>query len=101
MPEKTEKTVSEDDCKTRRQSIRWMISAGIGLIGVSVMVGGWLGWMTVAACEKAATAQNTVDNYIAKNEERSIAIHQSLERIATNQIRMSDRLDKLINQKGP
>ena len=94
MPEKTAKTVSEDDCKTRQQTVRWMVSAGIGLMGVVSLIGGWLGWLTLEACAQATTAQSTIDQYIAKDEQRSIDVRDSLKRIANTQIRIDDKLDK-------
>lgn len=79
--------------------VKWYVTVIVAALSLMLPFAGWLGGMVVIASDKATKAQNTVDNYIAKNEERSIAIQHSLERIATSQIRMNDRLDKLVNQK--
>lgn len=94
-----EATVREENCKTRQASLWRVITALITLFGIAMMVGGWLGWLTLITYGKAAAAQATVDTYIAKDEERSIAIAKSLDQIQNLQIRMSIRLDNALNQK--
>lgn len=79
---------------------KWHVTVVIALLGIMVPVGGWLGGMTIAANDKATKAQNAVDTYIAKNEERSIAIQRSLERIERVQTSINTRLNDLLETKG-
>lgn len=89
--------VTETTCQDRHKRTWRILSLILTIIGVFVVGVGWSVGVGYEAINQASEAQTAVEVHAAAAAERNEAISESLNRIEATQIRMDQRLDKVLH----
>ena len=93
-------TVSETVCQMRLKTTRRLITTTLTICSLLAVTVDWARWESIVSNDQVEAVSQKTKTYIAKNEERSKAIKESLTRIETTQIRIATRLDKIFENRA-